>query len=159
MQVGSELKQIFETKVKPLLRRESAEQFELEVHSPKGEECSHFILQRLLAFCSHCFSCCEIRLLSNKIKLLTTVVFIFGRLLIPCQALCSIVCDSGDSGRASPETSLGKVVEDSGPEDERDSCQSDSGSDFPVAARRRSGPRMRRAKNYPTGLWTFTYTW
>ncbi len=34
--VGSELKQIFETKVKPLLRRESAEQFDLEIHSPKG---------------------------------------------------------------------------------------------------------------------------
>ena len=40
--VSSELKQIFETKVKPLLRRESAEQFDLEIHSPKGRR--HFVL-------------------------------------------------------------------------------------------------------------------
>ena len=39
--VSSELKQIFETKVKPLLRRESAEQFDLEIHSPKGRR--HFV--------------------------------------------------------------------------------------------------------------------
>ena len=75
---------------------------------------------------------------------------------------------SGDSGCTSPEyssTSLGvdgstqsqrqnsalaKLNEENDSiEDDRDSCHSDSGSDF--TGRRKSMPLMHRTKNYPTG--------